>query len=232
MTYSAARINRLAHALRARRYLEIGVNHGDTFRHVAIEDRTGVDPEFRFDTSSLANARTRLVPATSDAFFAGLDLDEIYDIVFIDGLHRFEQVVRDFANVLLHTHRRSVIVLDDTVPSDVYSTLPSQSQALHQRKLGGTNEGSWHGDVYKTVFYIHDFWPGLQYRTVIDGGNPQTLVWRARSGGRTPLFNDLEDISRLDYFGFLAHLDTLKRCTQAEAEALCLRDLGAIPVPG
>jgi hypothetical protein len=53
MNNSARRTNKLAMQLGARRYLEIGVFAGATFRDIDIAERTGVDPTFRFDTNEL-----------------------------------------------------------------------------------------------------------------------------------------------------------------------------------
>jgi hypothetical protein len=242
MNHSARRLNALAKGLEARRYLEIGVEAGETFGDVAIAERTGVDPHFTFDTGALADDHTRFVAATSDEFFDREPFLPPYDIVFIDGLHRFAQVVRDFSNTLLRTHARSVIVLDDTVPNDVYSSLPSQAEAIHWRAQAGSRDGAWHGDVFKVVFYLHDFWPGLNYRTIVGSGNPQTIVWRKSNGGnkkklsfwkkdagRTkPLFDDLEHISRLTYFDLQEHLDILQTVPEDEAIGLCLGEL-ALP---
>ena len=58
-----------------------------------------------------------------------------YDLVLIDGMHTFEQVVRDLSNVLLRTHQRSVIILDDTVPDDVYSAVKDGAASYEYRKL-------------------------------------------------------------------------------------------------
>ena len=141
MNHSARRINAIANRLDARRYLEIGVCDGGTFRDVEIAERTGVDIEFRFDVNEAANEFTRFVNATSDKFFESEPLFPPYDLVFIDGLHTFEQVVRDFSNTLLCTHRRSVVIIDDTVPSDVYSALPDENATHRFRKAGGVLVG-------------------------------------------------------------------------------------------
>jgi Methyltransferase domain len=223
--HSARRANALAGQLGARRYLEIGVSTGQTFRGVKIAERTGVDPAFRFDVSEVTDEFTRLVPSTSDLFFANEPLFPSYDVVFIDGLHTFEQVVRDLSNVMLRTHRRSVIILDDTLPNDVYSAIPNVAATMRHRKAAGNNDTAWHGDVFKSVFYIHDFWPSLNYRTVVGSGNPQTIVWRSPNGHRAPLFNNLETISRLSYFDLQEHMEVLRRSSEDEAISLCVAEI-------
>ena len=224
MNHSARRANALAKQLGARRYLEIGVNTGETFHDIGIAERTGVDPVFAFDTQEAANEFTRFVESTSDEFFVGEPIFPPYDLVFIDGLHSFAQVVRDFSNSLLRTHRRAAIMLDDTIPSDVYSALPDVQAAFRHRQAAGSDDQSWHGDVFKTVFYIHDFWPGLNYRTIVGADNPQTLVWRANGVHRPPLFNDLERISRLTWFDLQEHFTAMQTADEDEAIALCVAE--------
>lgn len=226
VAHSVRRIALVANALRARTYLEIGVGQGLTFGAVAISERTGVDPQFRFDTSTVIDAHTHLEEMTSDIFFSTLPPSEKFDIIFIDGLHIFEQTYRDLCNSLLHSHDATVVLLDDTKPSDVFSAMRDQGKAVARRRQAGGTSTSWHGDVFKAVFAIHDFHPGLKYRTVFGSGNPQTLVWRSNSDWRKPRYDSLEAISRLDYFDLLNNINILRPASEDAAIAECLADLG------
>lgn len=226
INHSARRINALAQQLGAHRYLEIGVAAATTFRDIKISERTAVDPNFLFDPNELANEFTRLMPITSDEFFATESIFPPYDIVFIDGLHNFEQVVRDFSNAILRTHRQSVIILDDTIPGDVYSSFQDYRDTMRHRQAAGIDEGSWHGDVFKTVFYLHDFWPSLAYLTIPD--SPQTLVWRSNRSGRQPLYNDLERVSRMSYFDLRDHMDVMQLAAEDEAIARCISEIKSL----
>ena len=228
MNNTARRANTLGKQLGAKRYLEIGVLHGVTFRDVEIADRTAVDPGFGFDTSELANDATHFFKETSDSFFAHQPINPPYDVVLIDGMHTFEQVVRDLSNVLVRTHHRSAIILDDTVPDDAYSTVKDPAASYRYRDIDKAPKLGWQGDVYKTVFYIHDFFPSLNYRTITGMGNPQTIVWRANGMQRTPVFGDMERISRLSYFDLKEHLAVLQPATEAEAIALCVAEIQAL----
>jgi hypothetical protein len=69
VNHSARRINALSDALALSRYLEIGVSEGDTFRSVKLANRTGVDPRFKFDITTLADENTLFFSETSDDFF-------------------------------------------------------------------------------------------------------------------------------------------------------------------
>ena len=220
------RIKTLAEGLNAQTYLEIGVNKGRTFFPVSIPHKTAVDPRFLFDKAAVEQSdKVMLKEMTSDDFFSALPMTHKYDVIFLDGLHTFEQTYRDLCNSLLHSHERSVILIDDTKPCDVYSAIPHQNKALRYRKQAEGKGIGWHGDVFKVVFALHDFHPGLNYRTIMGTRNPQTLVWRSNTGWRSPLFNSLETISRLSYFDFVDHIDILRLCSEEEAIGLCLSEL-------
>ena len=97
---SARRIARIGEILRARSYLEVGVNRGKTFNRLNFERKVAVDPRFRFDTSAFAKEGVEFYDVTSDAFFASKHASEIFDIVFLDGMHTFQQTFKDFVNSL------------------------------------------------------------------------------------------------------------------------------------
>jgi hypothetical protein len=224
--FSARRINTVARALGSTSYLEIGVSLGTTFHSVEIANRVAVDPKFQFKISDFENPSTKFFQIPSDAYFAALSDDATYDQYFIDGLHTFEQTLRDFSNALLHSHRRTVWLIDDTKPNDVFSSLADHRDTfLFRGEIGRPDDKSWHGDVYKVVAYIHDFCPGLDYRTIVGSGNIQTLVWRSKQGQRVPKFNNLETISRLTYFDLRKHIDVLQETSEEDAIGRCLKAL-------
>jgi len=223
--HSPRRIKILAENLGAQTYLEIGVNKGLTFSEVSIPQKTAVDPKFLFDVSAVTDKNVILNEATSDDFFSLLPIMQKYDVIFIDGLHTFEQTYRDLCNSLLHSHERTVFLIDDTKPNDVFSAIPNQNKAIKYRRQAGIKGPRWHGDVFKAIFAVHDFHPSLNYRTIVGTGNPQTLLWRSNSGWRTPLYNSMEAISRLNYFDLLDHINILRECSESEAINLCLTEL-------
>ena len=97
------------------------------------------------------------------------------------------------------------------------------------RKEAGGSGNAWHGDIYKMVFAIHDFFPSLSYVTIATDGNPQTLVWRESRAGFVPRFNSLEVISRLTWFDLRENLDILNRQTEKEAQGRVAASLGGRP---
>jgi hypothetical protein len=219
ITRSAARINDLAKGLGAQKYLEIGVHRGQTFFGVDIPSKVAVDPNFRFDIESSQQPGVSYFPMTSDEWFLRHSRGQLFDVIFLDGLHTFEQTFRDFCNSLGVAHKKTVWLIDDTGPTDVYSAWPNQGTAIVQRKADfGVESGVWHGDVFKIVFAIHDFFPLLSYRTIAGTGKAQTVVWWQARPDFSPLFNNLETISRLNYFNYLEHQAV--RNLNPEAEVL------------
>jgi len=197
--WTARIIEKIAAINKAQDYLEIGVNKGETFFQVEIVTKDAVDPNFLFDTKPLENESVRFFPETSDEFWTG-GRGRVYDVIFLDGLHTFEQTFRDFVASLHHAHRKTVWLIDDTVPSDEFSAMSDQAACIRERKKANCPSGNWHGDVFKIVPALHDFFPTLTYATVVGSGNPQTIVWYQPRHNFAPKFNSLEAVSRLSFF--------------------------------
>lgn len=77
-------------------------------------------------------------------------------------------------------HDKTVWVLDDTMPNDVFSADPDQDRCYRLRRKLGNDDWSWMGDVYKTVFFINQMLPAFHFRTF--SGHGQTVVWKGRRG--------------------------------------------------
>jgi hypothetical protein len=207
-TPSSRRINKLAEKFNAKTYLEIGVANGHTFFDVNIEQKTAVDPNFKFNKSEYETENTQFCEVVSDIFFANLAQYKKYDLICLNNAHSFEQTFRDFTNSLAYSHDQTIWLVDNVFPYDVYSTLKDHKQAVNYRRSAGGQGPAWHGDVYKLVFALHDFFPAFSYCTINTLGNPQTLVWYGKRV-LMPRFNDFEKISRLDYFTLQEHLDLM-----------------------
>ena len=115
-------------------YLEIGICDGDTFKRIEIEHKDGVDPN-----PVDAGIEYTNYTITSDDFFDLLrGHDEIkYDIIFIDGLHYWEQVEKDLTNSLNHLQPNGIVVMHDCNPMF----------EVTQRRYAVV--GAWNGDTWK-----------------------------------------------------------------------------------
>ena len=178
--WSPRRINTLVRELRLRSYLEIGVFEGETFVDVVTRRRYGVDPSPLFDAVYLPHG-AKFAVMTSDEFFATIRRSKRFDVAFVDGLHTMEQTYRDVINVFAHL-RHGAVLIDDTVPIDEISAIPDRAESYRQRDAAGLEGRPWHGDVWRVVTLLERHHPELEWRTIIDEGNPQTLVWRRRRG--------------------------------------------------
>lgn len=106
------------------KYLELGCAGNDLFDSVFCKKKVGIDPE-RGGTNR----------ETSDEFFTSNT--EIFDVVFIDGLHEYEQVRRDAVN--------SINCLSDGGWIAFHDFLPRDWKEHHVPMLQGT----WTGDCWK-----------------------------------------------------------------------------------
>lgn len=228
---SARRLNSLLSAIPSpTRYLEVGVETGQTFFEVSADFKTAVDPQFLFDRETAPKGDSiEYFEITSDSFFCGVNRDFKYDLVFLDGLHTWEQTYRDFCNTLLITHERSVILLDDIFPSDVFSSNRDQLEAVIMRKcMTSDPSNAWHGDTYKIIPLIRTFHPLLSYCTIITDGNPQALVWRSPQPEiATPILREVGELNMpaLDYLWFLRHQESYNLMNEQDALALVISTL-------
>lgn len=176
-TEASDRLNRLAACLPSRStYLEIGVSFGRTFDAVGVPFKWGVDPAPKFNPFLLPQG-CRIANTTSDDFFARLDSGIRFDLVYLDGLHHWQQTYRDFLNGMDHALPHTVFLIDDVVPTDEFSSWPDQDAAIAGRRATGNLSSAWHGDVFKVLFAIRDCHPDLSYRVITDGWNAQAVVW-------------------------------------------------------
>src|SRR5262249_26626142 len=112
-------IAQLIRAFGCRSYLEVGVAEGRTFFHQTCRLKVAVDPRFRLDLPAARKSEpgSRFFEETSDAFFAGHAAEAgPFDLIFLDGLHTAEQIIRDFLNSILHLSPQGIIVIDDVWP--------------------------------------------------------------------------------------------------------------------
>ena len=96
------------------------------FSKIKISHKVGVDP--------ISGGTIR---KTSDEFFKSNK--EKFDIIFIDGLHHYEQVIVDINNALSVLNDNGHILVHDCLPRTI------AHQAIPRYR------GSWNGDVWKSI---------------------------------------------------------------------------------
>ena len=107
-------------------YLEIGCDKDQSFSKIKINKKVGVDP--------ISGGTIR---DTSDNFF--INNKDKFDIIFIDGLHHYEQVIKDIYNSLDILNDNGHILIHDCLPRTI------AHQAIPRYR------GSWNGDVWKSI---------------------------------------------------------------------------------
>lgn len=184
---------RLHAELKPRAYLEIGVDTGATLALAgACDVALGVDPAEIRPAKPLP-ACARLFRATSDEFFAAHTAAEVLgsrrlDLVFIDGMHRFENALADFMHAEAWASATGTIVFHDCLPLHPVT-------ASRERR-----SNFWVGDTWKVVMALSSARPDLRIRTipcppsglvVVRRLNPSSTVLSARREEFVARFREL-----------------------------------------
>ena len=180
-------------------YLEVGVAKGVTFHNIQAASKVAVDPGFRFDVEASRVQQPEAVyhQVTSDEFFGEIvDPTTRFDVIYLDGLHTFEQTLRDFTNALCFLSPQGVIVVDDIYPSSYVASLPDSRESRALRLALGVESREWMGDVYRLAFFIETFCQQYEFRTISDN-HGQLVVWRQRRASVAD--RALDDVARLTY---------------------------------
>ena len=107
-------------------YLEIGCDKDQSFSKIEISHKVGVDP--------ISGGTIR---KTSNDFFRANK--KKFDLIFIDGLHHYEQVIEDIDNAIDILNDNGHILVHDCLPRTI------AHQAIPRYR------GSWNGDVWKAI---------------------------------------------------------------------------------
>ncbi len=92
---------------------------------------------------------------TSDDFFK-TNLKR-FDVIFIDGMHQVEYLVRDLNNSLKFLNPGGIIFIDDILPlnEEEQQKIP-KNHKIENGIIKYTNV-PWTGDVWKVVYYLLQF---------------------------------------------------------------------------
>ena len=126
-------------------YLEIGCDKNQSFSNIKIKKRVGVDP---------VEGGTHKM--TSDQFFS-INKDN-FDIVFIDGLHEYSQVMKDIKNSLRFLNKEGIILLHDCLPRTIWNQITPRLNS------------DWNGDVWKSIVHCRTLENIDTYTFIADRG--------------------------------------------------------------
>ena len=205
--------------LKAKTYVEIGVNMGHAFLSIRAPRKFGVDPVNRLPRhllwrpsewplrwkgvygrwlKRLGREDSRFFEMTSDDFFRRVPhifSEHKIDLALIDGLHTYEQAWRDVENCLKFLSPNGVILMHDCNPVTEAMGVPAVSVDDARSKNIPGWEGFWCGDVWKAIVRLRTR-NDLQ-AFVLDCDMGVGIVRKAP--GPAPLFYTEAQIQNMDY---------------------------------
>jgi hypothetical protein len=168
-----------------RSYVEIGIRDGRSLALALPGTRiVGIDPAFSLH--HIVDRKAQCFAEKSDDFFANHDLramlgDLPVDLAFVDGMHRFEFALRDFANLERNAGPDSVILVHDCNPPTRESANPKQDTYL------------WAGDVWKLLVCLAAERPDLDV-SVVDVAPTGLAIIRSLDPSSNVLFDRQDEI--------------------------------------
>ena len=155
-------------------YLEIGCDNDENFSKINIEKKIGVDP-FKGGT----------IRETSDEFFK--KNKENFDIIFLDGLHTYEQTIKDINNALNFLNSDGVILVHDCLPKKIWNQIVPRIY------------GHWNGDVWKAIVQSRTYEYADTYTCTVDHGIG--VIFKRKNRDILKLHNkNFKELKFSDYF--------------------------------
>jgi SAM-dependent methyltransferase len=154
-------LNLLIHSYNYKKYLEIGYYKGWCFDKIDCYYKLAVDPfpckndaQIAMQYSTYLYDNGNILKSTSDDFFTNNKAE--FDIIFIDGMHERNQVLKDIENSLKILSPNGIILLHDCNPPTL------------EHVTTGTKNGEWNGNTYQAILEFRIAHPEIPYFTIID----------------------------------------------------------------
>ena len=155
-------------------YLEIGCDNDENFSKINVENKIGVDP--------LKGGTLRM---TSDDFFKKNEIN--FDVVFLDGLHTYEQTIKDINNSLKFLKKNGVILIHDCLPKKIWNQIVPRIY------------GHWNGDVWKAIVHSRTYEYADTYTCKVDHG--LGVILKRKNSDRLELVKkNFKNFKFADYF--------------------------------
>lgn len=143
-------------------FFEIGTHQGDSLSQFTCESLC-IDPNFVFPGNVIGKKRRlSLFQMTSDSFFDEYDPRQYVtslDIGFLDGLHTYDALLRDFINFEKYAHPLSMAILHDCFPLNARMT--NREHVMGPQTESENTRNFWTGDVWKLIPILKQYRPDL-----------------------------------------------------------------------
>ena len=176
------------------RYLEIGCDNNICFKSIPVINKIGVDPD-----------RGGNVKDTSDNFFKNNKNE--FDIIFIDGLHIYEQCRKDIINSLKVLNKNGFIFLHDLTPRNwAEENVPRLKNTL------------WTGNIWKVALELSKT-KGVDFFVINADMGIGVLKKKEEN---IIYYDDFENLKNLKFKDFLNLNENIKYIDPKEAFKLIL----------
>lgn len=192
------------------KYLEIGVEYGQTFNNVHFINKLGVDPD-----PKLIKDKDLVICNTSDNYFKNIDKnidididkDILFDVIFIDGMHQSEYILNDINNSIKYLSKKddSAIFIDDILPFNYFEQLKIPIQHHYDNGILKYDE-FWTGDIWKVVYHILKYYSkyikkfSYYYNSSFRGIGKLELNTDSNDERLFISPDEIEQINKYDYF--------------------------------
>ena len=155
-------------------YLEIGCDNDENFSQINIENKIGVDP--------LKGGTLRM---TSDEFFKKNQIK--FDIIFLDGMHTYEQTIKDIDNSIKFLNKNGIILVHDCLPKKIWNQVVPRMY------------GHWNGDVWKAIVHSRTYDHVDTYTCKTDHG--VGIIFKRKNSDRlTTKIKNFKNLKFEDYY--------------------------------
>ena len=138
---------------------------------------------------------------TSDKFF--LNNKKFFDIIFLDGLHTYEQTIKDIVNSLKFLNNNGVILVHDCLPKKYGIIVPRMY-------------GHWNGDVWKAIVHSRTLDYADTYTYKADHGIG--IIFKRKNKNPLKIKKNFKDLKFSEYYN--NHLEYMNLISHDEIEKI------------
>ena len=180
-------INKTISKIKDSKYLEIGCDNNECFDSITAKTKIGIDP-----------VKGGTIKCTSDEFFKNNKNN--FDVIFVDGLHTFEQCRKDIMNALKILNLNGYIFIHDLIPRSWAEENIPRLQTF------------WTGDIWKISHELNKS-HGIEFNVIV-ADNGVGVIKKISS--ETNYKENYSELKNLKYKDFIDRLEKINYITPEE----------------